>query len=370
MSERDDTARFETQFPRTLAAITKGIESGLHRGAQIYVSRARTVLANIGIGKATASEPMTAKTLNLWRSSGKPMTAAAILRLEELGSLSIDDSVQQHVPAFPHAVMTIRQLLAHTSGLPNRELPWPDAEWAEIITSVCDFPYDSGLGPAYSYQATWFLLGEILRRRNPDPTMPFGELIRTNLFEPLGMTSTWNGMSAADWQANQHRVARQQTITLSGRTRDESLHEEQYFRAASPGANLRSTARDVGRFYEAISNGQYFANTETLERMTTPQREPGAMDATFRAKVRTGLGVILAAPDATVPYGFGDSCSPKTFGHGGAQCAMAFCDPERELVVAWAVNGFPGEPKHQKRNADINSSIARDLESVDISPAT
>ncbi|MCA9060369.1 MAG: serine hydrolase, partial [Planctomycetaceae bacterium] len=63
----------------------------------------------------------------------------------------------------------------------------------------------------------------------------------------------------------------------------------------------------------------------------------------------------------TVPYGFGRRCSDRTFGHGGAQCAIGFCDPARQLVVAWSANGFCGEGQHQRRNRAINDAIYADL---------
>jgi CubicO group peptidase (beta-lactamase class C family) len=71
--------------------------------------------------------------------------------------------------------------------------------------------------------------------------------------------------------------------------------------------------------------------------------------------IPTGTGKIRfrTALESTV--------SPDTFGHGGAQCAMAFCDPGHKLVVAWAANGLCREPQHQRRNRAINEAIYEDL---------
>ena len=102
---------------------------------------------------------------------------------------------------------------------------------------------------------------------------------------------------------------------------------------------------------------------EQLSLMTRRHRE-GLFDRTLQHQVDYGLGVILDSNRygvGTVPYGFGRHCSTSTFGHGGAQCAMGFVDPENELIVAWAANGRPGEPQHQKRNRAINEAIYRDL---------
>lgn len=316
---------------------------------------------NVGLGNASETQAMTERTINLWRSSGKPMTAAAFLRLTEVADVEPRDRVQKHIPEFADGSVRIDELLTHTSGLPNVDVGWPDRGWDEVLAQICQLKRDPDVKAAYSYFVTWFLLGETVRRLSGYES--FAEMIRESVFEPLGMMHSWIGMSPAVWKELSGDIAELETITLGGRRRSEQLHELRFCTPASPGANLRSTARDVGRFYEALQNREYFASSETLELMTRPHRVD-LVDATFKAKVRMGLGVVLASDDPAVPYGFGDHCSPRTFGHGGAQCAMAFCDPEHELVVAWVVNGFPGEPRHQQRNRAINSAIYQDLSLV------
>ena len=340
-----------------MAAVQSGIDNGLHRGCQLYVSRDRSALVNVAIGEAADGVPMTNRTINLWRSSGKPMTAAAVLRATQ--PVELDQPLATLLPEFSDESITLAHLLTHTSGLPNIDVGWPAANWNSILETICAQKRNPDVKAAYSYFGTWFLLGEILRRR-VDADHSFGRVIRETLFEPLGMTDTWNGMTAETYEEISTRIAQVETITLSGRKRLEPLHEETSCVPASPGANLRSTARDVGRFYEALQNDEVFPCRETLNLMTSCHRDD-LVDETFKAKVRMGLGVILASDDPSVPYGFGDHCSSQTYGHGGAQCAMAFCDPQHRLVVAWVVNGFPGEPKHQERNRSINSAVYADL---------
>ncbi len=357
LAETEDV--FAELFPKTHRAINEGIDSGLHRGCQICVSRGGQTLANLGLGEAAADVPMAADTINLWRSAGKPMTAAAVLRLMEDCLVSLDDPVARHIPQFNDDSITIFDLLVHTSGLPNTEVGWPNVSWEEVIDSVCEFKRDPAIQAGYSYFANWFLLGEILLSCDAD-AFSFGRKMQSDIFGPLEMSDTWNGMLPAEWEENQHRIAEVETITLSGRRRAEPLHQQEHCIAASPGSNLRSTAQDVVRFYESLESGDFFSRSDTLPLMTHSHRE-GLTDETFKAEVRMGLGVILTPKGMGVPYDFGDFCSSRTYGHGGAQCSMAFCDPQHELIVAWVVNGFPGEPKHQQRNRAINSAIYGDL---------
>lgn len=94
-------------------------------------------------------------------------------------------------------------------------------------------------------------------------------------------------------------------------------------------------------------------------------------DHTFKHVMDWGLGFILDSKQYgsdTVPYGYGDHASPRTFGHSGAQSACAFADPEHDLAVAWLCNGLPGEARHQLRQRAINNAIYEDLGLVDAQP--
>ena len=135
-----------------------------------------------------------------------------------------------------------------------------------------------------------------------------------------------------------------------------------------PGGSGRGPVRQLGRFYEmllaeGVRGGVRILSPQTVEALTAGHRI-GMFDETFRHVIDWGLGFILASnrygPD-TLPYGYGPYCSRRTFGHSGYQSSTAFCDPERDLVVAWAANGTPGEPRHQARLVALNAAIYEDL---------
>jgi CubicO group peptidase (beta-lactamase class C family) len=88
-------------------------------------ARGRIVLAE-GFGRADLEHdaPVTPKTLFRLQSTQKLLTAAAVLRLAELGRLRLDDPVQAYCPAFgarPWPV-TLRQLLSHQGGVRPSDL--------------------------------------------------------------------------------------------------------------------------------------------------------------------------------------------------------------------------------------------------------
>jgi len=90
----------------------------------------------------------------------------------------------------------------------------------------------------------------------------------------------------------------------------------------------------------------------------------GRFDQTFGHIVDFGLGFLLDSNRygvETVPYGYGRDCSPQTFGHGGSQSSQGYCDPARELVVAYVFNGRPSEGQHQRRVRALHDAVSKDL---------
>ena len=54
-------------------------------------------------------------------SVSKTFTAVAIFQLEEHGKLKLEDHLVSYFPDFPYPDVTIYELLAHTSGIPEKE---------------------------------------------------------------------------------------------------------------------------------------------------------------------------------------------------------------------------------------------------------
>jgi CubicO group peptidase (beta-lactamase class C family) len=166
-----------------------------------------------------------------------------------------------------------------------------------------------------------------------------------------------------------------------------------------PGSNTRGTARELGRFYEALlrdgrshsigpnlktlptespesqdhptknlsDKPRRLLKPETVAELIRPQRV-GLFDETFQHVIDFGLGVVLNSNrygSGTVPYGFGPVASDKAFGHGGSQSSIAFADPERDLVVVVICNGRPGEGRHQRRMRQILEALEEDLQNTD-----
>src|SRR5687768_9980852 len=129
----------DAQLPKTLAAIRRGIDAGLHIGAQLYLSLRGKVIADDAFGLAREDVPMRTDTLMLWLSAGKPVSAVAVAQLWERGLLDLDDAVAKHIPEFAangKDVVTIRHILTHTGGFRALLGHWEGKSWDEVIAAL------------------------------------------------------------------------------------------------------------------------------------------------------------------------------------------------------------------------------------------
>ena len=110
-------------------------------------------------------------------------------------------------------------------------------------------------------------------------------------------------------------------------------------------------------------DGRRLLRRETVEALAARHRV-GMVDATFRARLDWGLGVIVNSAhygEPQMPYGYGPFAGPRTFGHSGARSSTAFADPDAGLVVALAVNGMPSDEAHRRRFERLTAALYRDL---------
>ena len=362
-----------TELPSVAAAIQDGIDRRLHTGLQIYISLDSVSVVDSAIGEAAADRTMTASTLMPWRSAGKPLTAFLVMQLIELQRLKLSTRLAELLPEFndsDKANVTVFDLLTHQSGFPQLETGWPMNDWDESIRRILHTPRQLEIGTAaYHPQSSWFLLGEILRRiESKGPVSGFTEILQSRLLHPLSMSNT---TCAFETESLRSLAGRLPVVYErdKGQLVESSYCHVPWLTRPSPGASLRGPVRELGLFYEMLQrggkseSGQQLVSTATIQQMTARHRV-GKFDETFQQTVDFGLGVLCNSNRygvETVPYGFGHYCSDSTYGHGGSQCSIGFCDPERRLVVAWSANGFCGEAQHQRRNRMINNAIYQDL---------
>jgi CubicO group peptidase (beta-lactamase class C family) len=134
--------------------------------------------------------PVTAHSIFQSGSIGKQFTAAAIMLLAEQGKLRLDDQIALYLPRTKAGwgSITVRQLLTHTSGIPDYEdevdtsRDYSERELAEFVGRL---PRSSPPGDKFQYSNSgYLLLGIIIRTVSGKFHADF---IRENILEPLGM---------------------------------------------------------------------------------------------------------------------------------------------------------------------------------------
>jgi CubicO group peptidase (beta-lactamase class C family) len=358
-------------LPRTAAVIQRGINEGLHPGAQLYVSQNGQVIADLAFGQAKTGVPMRSNSLNLWMSASKPIAAVAIALLWEQGLLDLDDAVIRFIPEFGvngKSPITLRHILTHTAGF--RAPPkHADAPWDEIIADLCASHLEVGWIPGqkagYHTISSWYILGEIVRRLDG---RAYQQYVREAMFLPLGMRDSWVGMPLEQLQAYGQRMAPMHKLTSDGQMIP--LDPADTATVSRPGGTGWGPIRELAFFYEMLRNrgewnGVRLLTPQTVEAITARHRT-GMFDETFKRVVDWALGFLLNSPqpDPDLPYGYGRQASPRTFGHGGAGSSGAFCDPEKHLVVAYLFNGQPGEPQHHDRRKALLAALYDDLSKI------
>ncbi len=311
-------------------------------------------------------------------SSGKPVTAVAILQLLEHGEIELDDPVAAFLPTFAaHGKqgVTVRHLLTHTGGIRSADFKFPRDDWGTIIAAICDCKpeWEPGEQGGYHTQTSWFILGELARLVDG---RPIDQYVREEIFLPLGMNDSWVGMPP-DVFTGYEQAGRllAMPVTSAGRFAANNKVSAEWNTRPRPGGNGMGPVRELVMFYEMLlaggqRNGVRILQPETVALMTSRQRA-GMVDQTFKQTVDWGLGVSInsahLAPNGAwhlIPYGYGPHASRDTFGHGGAQSSIFFADPVHRLAVGIVFNGMPGEAKHQQRVNAVLEALYEDLELV------
>ena len=132
-------------------------------------------------------------------SISKQFTAAAILRLEEMGKLTTDDSLIRFFP--DHEVtqgITIEQLLTHTAGVQDvysvpgfNTLSKQNLTISDLAEKVLKLPLVFQPGSQYQYSNGGFALLAVVIEKASE--MEYGEFLKQELFDTLEMEQTGHG---------------------------------------------------------------------------------------------------------------------------------------------------------------------------------
>ncbi len=165
----------------------------------VLVARDGKPIFNKGYGMANIelNVPNSPQTVYRLGSVTKQFTGMAITMLQERGKLSINDPLCKYVAACPDAwkPITIKNLLTHTSGIPNYTefpdfakttiLPISTTEMTDLLKSK---PLDFTPNEKFSYSNSGFyMLGVIIEKVSGKT---YADFLQENIFTPLKMKDT------------------------------------------------------------------------------------------------------------------------------------------------------------------------------------
>lgn len=244
---------------------------------QVAVVQHGKIVTSTAYGLADVEHDVPATTSSIFsiNSCTKAFTGVAIMQLSEAGKLLIDDPVSKYLDDLPLAwrAITIRQVLAHVSGLPNiidnKEHLIGDGTEASAWAAVKALPLEFKAGARYSYNQTGYvMLGRIIDKLSG---MPFADFIAKRQFEPAGMTHTRFGDSSDvvpltarsySYLANTDGVWRKGDRLLATYATFPG-----YFRT---GAGILSTADDVAKWLIALQSGKLLKDKASVTALWTP----------------------------------------------------------------------------------------------------
>lgn len=313
--------------------LEEGLEQHLYSGAAAGISssagRAVVFAGTHAYDDATLVE---ADSLFDLASVSKTFTAAAVMRLAELGQIDLDAPVADLLPVGrgPGAEeITLRMLLLHVSGLPAESFVWrepnilPDERIARVLAS----PLENRPDKLYRYSCVGYIAAGAVIERATGATLP--ELLDDLVLAPLRLSSVSYG------PVDQARAVATEAQPWAGRgmLRGEVHDELNRFLGGRVGnAGLFATADDVLAFAESFLNERLFQGGGLAQIVTN------GLSKSHGASFGQGLGPRIRDRDT-----FGGI---EGFGHIGFTGTMWVVDPRSRVAGVLLANSVHPHRDH------------------------
>lgn len=322
-------------------AIDAYVEGYLDRhglaGAEVAVVRDGETVHTAAYG-GNDDAATTTRTPMATGSTGKSITAFAVLQLVEAGKVALDDPVVTHLPEFALDDkrvddITVRQILSHTSGMPSPIIVAPAATLTEGVARLQDWELAADPGQKYLYSnMNYHLAGRLVEVVSGTS---FASYLEQNLFAPLGMDDTHSVNTTRDETPGLHGGH----VTAYGLT----VHAEEMEQLIAGAGSIITTAEDMAKWLGMLtrdgeaSDGTRLLPAKLLDEAQSPQ--PNANG--------NGLGWQLSSPGV----------DPPRVGHSGATSrysAQLDVVPDSGYGVSVMLNSFTPTFEH---NYAISSGI-------------
>jgi beta-lactamase class C len=344
------SSQVQPQIEHALRQIDEWIAQGAVSGAAAAVWWRGNIVATHFAGEAQPEVAADASTLFPLASVTKPIVAATALTLVEAGRFALDEPVARFVPEFVdrdqladeedalaevRPSVTVRQLLSHTTGLPE-DLPrgWlrlsdkPDL--SELIDAMARLPLQTAPGAELRYSnAGYGLLSRVIERVTGEDIWA---VATNNVLQPLGLAD----IVARPTPALDSRIAHLADTSHPGA--DTDSYNSAYWRGlAIPWGGLYGSVADIVRFAGSyLPGGTPILSPPAVRLMTTDQAGgvPGGVGSMRVRWPIASWGLGWEVKGAKQRHWTGELTSARTFCHFGAAGTLVWADPDRDVALA------------------------------------
>jgi CubicO group peptidase (beta-lactamase class C family) len=246
-----------------------GLQLGVIRHGKIIK------LKNYGLANIENAIVVSNESIFSINSCTKSFVGVAIMQLQEEGKLNINDPISKYLDDLPEAwqLLTIKQVLANASGLPNiideYENIFSGGDEAAAWQKVKTLPMEFAPGVKFSYNQTGYvIIGKIITKLSG---MHFTEFIKTRQFNVAGMKFTRFGDShdiiphAAGEYTTQKNVNGK--WSNSGELRNDFVSFPLFFRTAT---GILSNAEEIAKWIISLEKGDLLKQKSSLDLLWAP----------------------------------------------------------------------------------------------------
>lgn len=273
---------------------------GFHGNVFVSVEGFPLLKKAIGTADFKTKEPLTTESVFQLASVSKQFTAFAIIILKERGLISYDDKMIDHLPELNipkryYDRITIRQMLNHTSGLPNymwlldhhwKSESMPTNEQVIALMAEKKSPLFFTPGRKFDYSNTGYILLASIVERLTGKNFP--EFLENEIFAKTGMKNSYVKHDLTF--ANKKEVKGFRRSRWRYREIVEDLHDRTY-----GDKGVYSTLEDLNAWDGALYNASLVSHQSIKEAFTPGKVRWGRATAYgfgFRLKKRNNKQVV------------------------------------------------------------------------------
>lgn len=266
---------------------TTGAKSWAFREARWFIVKDDQIIYLKGLGYKDFDKklPVTADTRFAIGSASKAFTAMLAAMAADDGKLSLDDSPKKFLPYFTlrdqdaAAKITIRDLLAHRSGLNRTDLAMVTGvlNREELIKVAGMAKPTAKLGEKFQYQNVMYTAaGEAVAKAE---NSTWDKLIADRIFKPLGMKNS-DTAAAAMQKSKDHSFG----YDYNPSTKETRRLPQREIGAAAPAGAINSSARDMAQWLRLMLangsiNGRRLVSEKNFDELVRKQMNvAGAVD--------------------------------------------------------------------------------------------